>query len=120
MTIKGCDRTEFRLGLVRNIQAQLQRLARDVCPLCEVGDPTHCEIVDGERTHIRARCAASAVLRLAEHVDDIRHQYANEWNPDEDPRAKWGFVVVNEPSPDPADPDGPIGLLSMWNDGETT
>lgn len=23
-----------------------------------------------------------------------------------------------EPSPDPADPDGPIGLLSMWNDGE--
>ncbi len=26
--------------------------------------------------------------------------------------------VEEEPSRDPRDPDGPIGMLSMWNDGE--
>ena len=89
-----------RYGAIVEAQKALERLRDLVCPLCAKGDPLFCEVVDGVHTHVNGDCSASPIRELRTHVDDIRDQYANEFNPEEKPRAKWTYSMVPEGDPD--------------------
>lgn len=81
---------EERLLLIGMASAPLHELIDDVCPACKRGEVFYCEVVNGVHIHAHSgECKASSILELCSHLDDIRHQFANEFNPEEEPRLRW-------------------------------
>jgi hypothetical protein len=92
----GCFRheTEQAAEKVQAVQDQLIALLHDVCPLCAAGDATYCEVVDGRYQHVGGECKGGTIRQLMTHADDVRDQYASEFNKDREPRCRWGVVAV--------------------------
>ena len=79
-----------RYELLMRASDFIRPLLEEVCPACKAADPVICEVVDGIYTHINTGdCAGSPIRQLLSHIDDIRHQFANEFNEDESPRFHW-------------------------------
>jgi len=79
-----------RLMHIQFASKWIQRLAEDVCPACKAREVFFCEIVDGVHVHAQSgACKASPILELLAHMDDVRHQFANEFNEEELPRVFW-------------------------------
>ena len=78
-----------RLEKFAEIQQLLGLLTREVCPHCAGESPTYCEVFNGEHLHVAGVCEASTLRVLGTHVDDLRHQFANEFNPEQEPRTVW-------------------------------
>lgn len=75
----------------------IYKLAEEVCPACAKGETFYCEIVDGIHVHAQSgECKASPILELLSHLDDVRHQFANEFNEEEKPRVIWGIKGLPE------------------------
>lgn len=84
------EQKEDRLELVGMAAYPINRLINDVCPACKAKEGFQCEIVEGVHTHVQSgECKASPILQLLSHLDDIRHQFANEFNQAELPRSIW-------------------------------
>lgn len=68
----------------------LKQIVDDVCPACKAKEVFYCEVVDGVYMHAQSgECKASPILQLLTHLDDIRHQFANEYNENEQPLVQW-------------------------------
>jgi hypothetical protein len=81
---------EERLLLIEMASAPLFELIEDVCPACKKGEMFNCEAVEGVYVHPESgECKASPILELCSHLDDVRHQFANEFNPEEKARLRW-------------------------------
>lgn len=84
------DTASKRLTFLLDASKPLNKLAEDVCPACAKGEAFYCEIVDGVHVHAQSgECKASPILELMCHIDDVRHQFANEFNPEGQPRVFW-------------------------------
>jgi hypothetical protein len=88
--------TDERYDAICEAQGGLERLLRLVCPLCAEDEALFCEVVYGIHHHVSGKCKASQVRELMAHVDDVRDQFANKFNPDEKPRAIWGITSIPE------------------------
>jgi len=75
-------------------QEALSKLMRSVCFLCEREEALFCEVVNGQHYHTTGHCRASVIRQLKTHVDDVRDQFANEFNEEQKPRADWSYTMV--------------------------
>jgi hypothetical protein len=85
-----------RFFLIQEVFQKLSVLQADVCPQCAKGESVFCEVVDGVTQHVSGACLASPVRRLKTHVDDVRDQFANEFNEEQIPRAIWSYEMNPE------------------------
>jgi hypothetical protein len=85
-----------RYGAINDAQNALTRLMYEVCPRCAGNEPMFCEVVNGVHQHMEGVCEASVVRELKTHVDDVRDQFANEFNEKQEPRAIWGITSIPE------------------------
>lgn len=95
--------------IFHQMNQSLDIVAGGVCEHCAVGDPLFCEVMEGQYTHRNGLCKASPLRVLQSHVDDTRHQFANEWNLEWEPRAVWSFQNTGPIKPERKDEISAIG-----------
>ena len=94
MIVKPTMTLTERKQVIQNVQTLLRRLLKDVCPACAKDEQLFCEVHDGRHHHVSGICTASRIRELMSHVDDVRDQFANEFNEEQKARAHWTFQVL--------------------------